>query len=78
MRFIDQQQAALCRTRHPAPAGASVGRTRILVAPAGTTPRGGRVALLILLLAVLAAAEIGASPSLAQVCGKLAEFPCGP
>jgi hypothetical protein len=51
-------------------------RTRIVVVPAGKPARRG--SLLMLLLAVLGAAEIGVSQSAAEVCGKLAEFPCGP
>jgi hypothetical protein len=54
-------------------------RTSIaFAAPVRTKPRRRRVPWLILLLAGLAAAQIGASPSLAQVCGNLAELPCGP
>jgi len=64
MRLIDQQL---------------YDRTRMSVAaPVRTKPRGANLPWLILLLAALAAAEIGAGPSLAQVCGKLAELPCGP
>jgi len=51
-------------------------RTRIVVGPVRMAPRRG--SLLVLLLALLAAAEIGASPSAAEVCGQLPEIPCGP
>jgi hypothetical protein len=43
-----------------------------------TKSRIWSTAPLILLLAVLAAAEIGLHPSVAQLCGQAADFPCGP
>ncbi len=41
-------------------------------------PRGRVLAPLILLLAVLAAAAVGVHPSMAQLCGRSGDFPCGP
>jgi hypothetical protein len=43
-----------------------------------TRPRGRILSPLNLLLVILAAAAIGLHPSVADLCGRLDDFPCGP
>lgn len=46
--------------------------------PPGSKRRTGSAVTLIVLVAILAAAEIGARPGMAEFCGHMTDFPCGP